>query len=187
MLEQDLDRKTKEVDCLKKELKQKHERKSEVESLLARQDYELTYTHTDHDGAENAVLEKHQNDHLKTRLQIEKIDCQIQLTRALLQKKNIESKLNAVKHNLELNKKICRRSQKLYQKSAASRRVRIRSTSVDQYPGKNPRQRLSSEVQRSHRTSSVSSSGTHLRRNPSIPTHSQVRQQSHQTQVAKNE
>ena len=186
MLEQDLDRKTKEVDCLKKELKQKHERKSEVESLLARQDYELTYTHTDHDGAENAVLEKHQNDHLKTRLQIEKIDCQIQLTRALLQKKNIELKLNAVKHSLELNKKICRRFRKLgYQNSAASHRVRIRS--VGQYPGKNSRQRLSSEVQRSHRTSSVSSSGTHLRRNPSIPTHSQVRQQSHQTQVAKNE
>ena len=86
MLQQDLERKTEVVGCLKKELQQKHEQMSHVESLLAKQqDDELMYTYTD--GAESIVLEKHQNDHLKTRLQMEKIDCQIQLTRALLHSK----------------------------------------------------------------------------------------------------
>ena len=118
MLQQDLDGKTKQVGCLKKELQQKHEQMSQVESLLAKQqDDELMYTYTD--GAESIILEKHQNDHLKTRLQMEKIDCQIQLARALLQKKDIESKLEAVKQNLELSKKICQKAQELYQKSAS--------------------------------------------------------------------
>ena len=78
------------------------------------------YTYTD--GAEGIVLEKHQNDHLKTRLQMEKIDCQIQLTRALLQKKDIESKLEVVKQSLELSEKVCQEAQELYQKSTSGSR-----------------------------------------------------------------
>ena len=121
MLQQDLDRKTKQVGYLKKELQQKHEQMSQVESLLAKQqDDELMYTYTD--GAEGIVLEKHQNDHLKTRLQMEKIDCQIQLTRALLQKKDIESKLEVVKQSLELSEKVCQEAQELYQKSTSASR-----------------------------------------------------------------
>ena len=121
MLQQDLDRKTKQVGSLKKELQQKHEQMSQVESLLAKQqDDELMYTYTD--GAEGIVLEKHQNDHLKTRLQMEKIDCQIQLTRALLQKKDIESKLEVVKQSLELSEKVCQEAQELYQKSTSTSR-----------------------------------------------------------------
>ena len=274
MLQQDLDRKTKEVGCLKTKLQQKHERMSQVESFLARQDDELMYTYTD--GAENAILEKHQNDHLKTRLQMEKIDCQIQLTKALLQKKDIESKLNAVKHSLKLSEKICQRAQELYQKSTASRRnslvprptsgIGSRSTSVSsttsedsdvfvsklasvkpdtniselethnqsteehlqikylsvkkpanarsptpntesimeeqdsastavaylnvnvkgKTKGSRPRtSALPSGAQRSHRTSSASSSGAHHRRCPA--THGQTHRPSHRTQVAKNE
>ena len=121
MLQQDLDRKTKQVGGLKMELQQKHEQMSQVESLLAKQqDDELMYTYTD--GAEGIVLEKHQNDHLKTRLQMEKIDCQIQLTRALLQKKDIESKLEIVKQSLELSEKVCQEAQELYQKSTSASR-----------------------------------------------------------------
>ena len=121
MLQQDLDRKTKQVGSLKKELQQKHEQMSQVESLLAKQqDDELMYTYTN--GAEGIVLEKHQNDHLKTRLQMEKIDCQIQLTRALLQKKDIESKLEVVKQSLELSEKVCQEAQELYQKSTSGSR-----------------------------------------------------------------
>ena len=120
MLQQDLERKTKVVGCLKMELQQKHEQMSQVESLLAKQDDELMYTYTD--GIESIVLEKHQNDHLKTRLQMEKIDCQIQLTRALLQKKDIESKLEAVEQSLELSEKICQKAQELYQKSTNASR-----------------------------------------------------------------
>ena len=119
LLQQDLERKTKVVGSLKKELQRKHEQMSQVESLLAKQqDDELMYTYTD--GAESIVLEKHQNDHLKTRLQMEKIDCQIQLTKALLQKKDIESKLEIVKESLELSEKICQNAQELYQKSASA-------------------------------------------------------------------
>lgn len=119
MLQQDLERKTEVVGCLKKELQQKHEQMSQVESMLAKQqDDELMYMYTD--GAESIVLEKHQNDHLKTRLQMEKIDCQIQLTRALLQKKDIESKLEAVEQSYELNEKICQKAQELYQKSTSA-------------------------------------------------------------------
>ena len=121
MLQQDLERKTEVVGSLKKELQRKHEQMSQVESLLAKQqDDEMMYTYTD--GAESIVLEKHQNDHLKTRLQMEKIDCQIQLTRALMQKKDIESKLEAVKQNLELSEKICQKAQELYQKSTSASR-----------------------------------------------------------------
>ena len=121
MLQQDLDRKTKQVGSLKKELQQKHEQMSQVESLLAKQqDDELMYTYTN--GAEGIVLEKHQNDHLKTRLQMEKIDCQIQLTRALLQKKDIESKLEVVKQSLELSEKVCQEAQELYQRSTSASR-----------------------------------------------------------------
>ena len=120
MLQQDLDRKTKQVGSLKKELQQKHEQMSQVELLAKQQDDELMYTYTD--GAEGIVLEKHQNDHLKTRLQMEKIDCQIQLTRALLQKKDIESKLEVVKQSLELSERVCQEAQELYQKSTSGSR-----------------------------------------------------------------
>ena len=65
--------------------------------------------YTEHD-----VLEKNQNDHLKTRLQMEMIDCQIQLTRACLQKKDTESKLDAVKCRLQMSEKVCQRAHELY-------------------------------------------------------------------------
>ena len=117
ILQQNLDRKMKEIDCLKKELQRKQEQLSQVEqSLLEKQDDEVAYDYTD--GAENSVLEKHQNDHLKARFQMEKIDHQSQLTKALLQKKDIESKLDVAKHGLELSEKTCRRAQELFQKSS---------------------------------------------------------------------
>ena len=135
MLQQYHERMTKQVGSLKKELQQKHEQMSQVESLLAKQqDDELMYTYTD--GAENIVLEKHQNDHLKTKLQMEKIDCQIQLTRALLQKKDIESKLEAVEQSLKLSEKICQKAQELYQKSTSESR---RSSYVTQSSRKSNR------------------------------------------------
>ena len=129
MLQQDLDRKTVEVGNLKKELEQRHERMSQVGSLLAKQECdEMVYTYTD--TAEHNVLEKNQNDHLKTRLQMEKIDYQIQLTRACLQKKDIESKLDAVKHHLQMSEKVCQRTHELYKKSTgAAHIVYPRSTS----------------------------------------------------------
>ena len=130
MLQRDLDRKTNEVDCLNKELQQKHEQLSRVEFLLAKQlDDELMYTYTD--GTESIVLEKHQNDHLKTRLQMEKIDCQIQLTRALLRKKDIESKLEVVKQNLDVSETICQRAQELYQKRRSNRSLSFSSTTSE--------------------------------------------------------
>ena len=130
MLQRDLDRKTDEVGCLKKELQQKHEQMSHVESLLAKQqDDELMYTYTD--GAESIILEKHQNDHRKTRLQMEKIDCQIQLTRALLQKKDIESKLEAVKQNLDVSETICQRAQELSRKRMSNRSISFSSTTSE--------------------------------------------------------
>lgn len=115
MLQKDLETKKKEVGCLKTELRQKHEHMSQVESWLANQDGELM--NTNNEGAESVILEKHNNDHLKTRLQLEKIDCQFQLTKALLQKKEIELKLEAVEQSLVLNETICKRVQEQYQKS----------------------------------------------------------------------
>jgi hypothetical protein len=167
MLQQDLDRKTKQVGCLKKELQQKHEQMSEVESLLAKQqDDELMYTYTD--GAEGIVLEKHQNDHLKTRLQMEKIDCQIQLTRALLQKKDIESKLEVVKQSLELSEKVCLEAQDLYQRSiSASRksslvppssRMSNRSTSFSSTTSEDSDVFITKSASVSHSTKGMSSS-----------------------------
>ena len=116
MLQQDLDVKTAEVGNLKKELEQRHERMSQVGSLLAKQECnEMVYMYTD--TAEHDVLEKNQNDHLKTRLQMEMIDCQIQLTRACLQKKDVESKFDAVKHHLQMSEKVCQIAHELYQES----------------------------------------------------------------------
>ena len=116
MLQQELDRKTTEVGSLKKELKTKHDRMTQIGSLIAQQECdEMAYSYTD--VSEFNVLEKHQNDHLKTRLQMEKIDCQIQLTRAWLQKSDIELKLDIVKHCLEMSESVCQRAEELYQKS----------------------------------------------------------------------
>ena len=42
------------------------------------------------------------------------IDCQIHLTRACLQKKDIESKLDAVKLCLQMSEKVCQRAHELY-------------------------------------------------------------------------
>ena len=83
LMQQSLDRKRLEVDSLKMELQLKHERMTQVGSLLAKQEYD-EMVNSSLDAAEYDVLEKHKNDHLKTRLQLEMIDCQLQLTRALL-------------------------------------------------------------------------------------------------------
>ena len=217
MLQQDLQRKTEVVGSLKKELQQKHEQMSHVESLLAKQqdDVELMYTYTD--GAESIVLKKHQNDHKKTRLQMEKIDCQIQLTRALLQKKDIESKLETVKQSLELSEKICQEAQELYQKSTSassknslvppSSRTSNRSTSLSstmsedsdvfvvksisvEKKSKESRPRKStpsSGTQRSTRTYSDGSIGHGAHHRRYQANHGQAQRPSHKTPVKKTD
>ena len=108
-----------EVDGLKMELQLKHERMTKVGSLLAKQECdEMVNSYLD--AAEYDILEKHKNDHLKTRLQLEMIDCQVQLTRALLSKKDIESKVDALKRGLEMSENIYQEAQDLCQKSASA-------------------------------------------------------------------
>ena len=121
MLQQELDRKTAEVGTLKKELQTKNDRMAQVGSLLAKQECdEMAYSYAD--ATELNVLEKHHNDHLKTRLQMEKIDCQIQLTRAWLQKRDVEMKLGVVKQCLDMSKDVCQRAQELFEKSTNDNR-----------------------------------------------------------------
>ena len=122
LMQQNLDRKMLEVNNLKKELQLKHERMTQVGSLLAKQECdEMVISYID--AAEYDALEKHKNDHLKTRLQLEMIDCQVQLTRALLKKRDIESKLEAMKHDLETSEKIGQGAQELHQKSAIATHI----------------------------------------------------------------
>ena len=94
------------VDSLKTELQLKHEQMIQVGSLLAKQECdEMVKSYLD--AAECDTFKKHENDHLKTKLQLEIIDCQIQLTTALLRKRDIESKIDATKYGLEKSEHIC--------------------------------------------------------------------------------
>ena len=118
-MQQSLDRKRLEVDSLKMELQLKHEQTTQVGSLLAKQECdEVVNSYLD--AAEYDTLEKHKNDHLKTRLQLEMIDCQLQLTRALLDKKDIESKIDVIKRGLEMRKDVHHEAQDVHQKSASA-------------------------------------------------------------------
>ena len=118
-MQQRLDRKRLEVDGLKMELQLKHEQTTQVGSLLAKQECdEMVNSYLD--AAEYDALEKHKNDHLKTRLQLEMIDCQIQLTRALLNKKDVESKVDALKRGLDMSENIYQEAQDLCQKSTSA-------------------------------------------------------------------
>ena len=115
-MQQNLDRKRLVVDSLKMELQLKHERVIQVGSLLAKQECdEMVNSYLD--AAEYDALEKHKNDYLKTRLQLEMIDCQIQLTTALLKKKDAESKIDAMKYGLDKGEYICQEPQEVHQKS----------------------------------------------------------------------
>ena len=118
-MQQCLERKRLEVDSLKMELQMKHERMTQVGSLLAKQECdEMVNSYLD--AEEYDALEKHKNDHLKTRLQLEMIDCQVQLTRALLSKKDIESKVDAIRRGLEMSENIYQEAQDLCQKSISA-------------------------------------------------------------------
>lgn len=127
MLQQNLEKKTEEVQGLKNELGQRYDQVAQLQALLAKQalDDEVACS----EATEHDILERHRNDHLKTRLEMEVIECQVQLTNACLQKKEVESKLERVEHRLQRSKKIYQRAQELYLSTLASQKAKLPSIS----------------------------------------------------------
>ena len=152
MLQQDLERKTNEVDSLKKELEQKHKSVTDIESSLAKQalDDEVKYSYAYADATVTDIHERHKSEHTKNRLEMELIECQIQLTKACFQKREVESKLQSVDQRLERSKMTQQKTHKVYEKIQKAQKAnrhkdgKHKETSMDPYTEEKPHQKVTS-------------------------------------------
>lgn len=102
MLQKELEEKEAMVNFLSEQLEHNQKKSLEVEQWIQKQERDqmcaasTPYSYTQSHNA----MERHESEHLKSRLQVESLRCKIRLTTAQVSKQQVQSRLHSLSHQL---------------------------------------------------------------------------------------